>query len=153
MPHDLPILHEIPLGEYAFPGPLRDALVSAILDGSKTTTSSLFVEYGFDERSVAAVGSREAVVDSHGNIVCVTVIVNAQIVRLGDVTLAHAIAEGEGFTSVAEWREAHEDFWRSPEFVEHMGRVDLSDDALVVCETFTVDHHYPVNAPIPWDAE
>lgn len=151
MPNDLPALEQIPLGEYAFPGPLRDALVSAILDGSKTTTSSLFVEYGFDESAVNAVGSREAVVDSHGSIVCVTRIVNVEIMRLGDVPLAHAIAEGEGFTSVAEWREAHEAFWRSQEFLEYYGHIDLNEDTPIVCLTFAIDPAYPTQPLTPWD--
>jgi hypothetical protein len=29
------------VGEFAFPGPLRDQLVAAILDGTKTTTTGL----------------------------------------------------------------------------------------------------------------
>lgn len=35
----------LPRAEFAFPGPLRDRLVAAILDGSKTATSSLAEEY------------------------------------------------------------------------------------------------------------
>ena len=31
--------------------------------------------------------------------------------RLGDVDIALAHDEGEGFESVAAWREAHERFW------------------------------------------
>ena len=34
----------LPLAEFAFPGPLRDALVAAILDGTKTSTTSLAVD-------------------------------------------------------------------------------------------------------------
>lgn len=33
----------LPVEEYGFPGPLRDALVDAILDGRKTSTTSLVV--------------------------------------------------------------------------------------------------------------
>ena len=32
------------VGEFAFPGPLRDQLVAAILDGAKTTTTALLRE-------------------------------------------------------------------------------------------------------------
>jgi uncharacterized protein YhfF len=30
--------------------------------------------------------------------------------------MAHAIDEGEGYESVADWRSGHEEFWPSPEF-------------------------------------
>jgi hypothetical protein len=32
---------DLPVAEFAFPGPLRDQLVAAILAGEKTTTSGL----------------------------------------------------------------------------------------------------------------
>ena len=38
-------IEDLPVAEFAFPGPLRDQLVAAILDGSKTTTTGLLVEY------------------------------------------------------------------------------------------------------------
>ncbi|RRD36685.1 ASCH domain-containing protein [Leucobacter sp. OH2974_COT-288] len=106
MKRQLPALAEIPIGEYAFPGALRDALVGAILDGRKTATTSLFAEYNFDESKISKVGTREAIIDSHGNIVCVTVNLKTEIIPLKNVTLEHAINEGEGFTSIKEWREA-----------------------------------------------
>ena len=37
-----------------------------------------------------------------------------------------ALDEGEGFRSVAEWREAHEEFWRRT----------VDDDTQVVVERF-----------------
>ena len=36
------------VGEFAFPGPLRDQLVAAILDGAKTTTTGLLDDYERD---------------------------------------------------------------------------------------------------------
>lgn len=39
----------MPVAEFAFPGPLRDQLVAAILSGTKTTTSALLAGYGPDE--------------------------------------------------------------------------------------------------------
>ena len=36
------------VGEFAFPGPLRDQLVAAILDGTKTTTTGLADDYERD---------------------------------------------------------------------------------------------------------
>ena len=36
---------DLPRNEFAFPGPLRDKLVAAILDGSKTATTGLLIDY------------------------------------------------------------------------------------------------------------
>ena len=54
---------DLPLSEYAFPGPLRDLLVGAILAGEKTTTTFLLRELEIDDESMPAVGDR-AVIDS-----------------------------------------------------------------------------------------
>ncbi len=69
MAEHLPKLEDIPVGEYAFPGELRDTLLGAILDGSKTATTSLFAEFDFDGSQIDGVGAREAIGDSYGNIV------------------------------------------------------------------------------------
>jgi uncharacterized protein YhfF len=36
---------DLPVAEFAFPGPLRDQLVAAILAGEKTTTTGLVADY------------------------------------------------------------------------------------------------------------
>ncbi|WP_241522034.1 hypothetical protein [Arthrobacter pityocampae] len=54
----------LPHAEFAFPGPLRDALVASILAGRKTTTTSLLVEYDVEGEELPVVGRRQAVVDS-----------------------------------------------------------------------------------------
>ncbi len=146
-----PLLTEIPRGEFAYPGPLRDALVSAILAGEKTATTSLLAEYAVDEDPRDGVGALEAVIDSFGTIVCVTRCTDVRIMRLADVTQAHALAEGEGFTSVTQWRAAHEAFWRSPDHVAEYGEIDLTDETMVVCSTFVIDDAYPITSLRPWD--
>jgi uncharacterized protein YhfF len=59
---------------------------------------------------------------------------------MGGVDLAFAIDEGEGFTSVAEWREAHLAFFTSAEMTAVLGDppVVIDDDTLVVCSRFRV---------------
>ena len=54
---------------------------------------------------------------------------NVQVVRAGDVDLQFARDEGEGFASVADWREAHERFWSDHE---------ITDETLIVCEHLRV---------------
>lgn len=128
------------MGEYAFPGPLRDRLVATILSGEKTATSSLLEEYEREDEALPAVGDLEAVVDSDGRIACVTRVTDVRVVPLGQVTDDHAHREGEGHADAAAWRRGHERFWTSPEFVDAMGEPTfvLDDDTPVVCVGFEV---------------
>src|SRR5262245_507308 len=59
-------LDDLPLAEFAFPGPLRDQLVAAILSGAKTSTSGLALEYEREKEPLPEVGQQSAVVDSEG---------------------------------------------------------------------------------------
>jgi uncharacterized protein YhfF len=61
-----------------------------------------------------------------------------RVVRLGDVDLAHALGEGEGYASVAEWRAGHQRFWHSAEMRAALGDPDFTvdDDTLVVAQAF-----------------
>lgn len=136
---------ELPVAEFAFPGPLRDQLVGAILDGSKTSTTGLLAQYELDREPLSVVGARQVVVDSAGEPVAVIEVTEVRLARLADVDLAHARDEGEGYTSVAQWRAGHEDFWHSADMREAMGdpsfRVD--DDTMLVLERFAVVRRIP----------
>lgn len=135
----------LPLGEYAFPGPLRDKLVAAILSGEKTATAGLAEEYRRCDEPLPQVGDLEAVVDSAGHVVCVTRTTAVDLVRLGDVNDEHAHREGEGYATAADWRRGHEAFWTSSEYVTDLGEpaVELDDDTVVVCTTFEVIQTVP----------
>ncbi|MGH3152982.1 MAG: ASCH domain-containing protein [Streptosporangiaceae bacterium] len=132
LPENLPVM------EFAFPGPLRDQLVAAVLDGSKTTTTSLLTEYEAAGETPSAPGARHAVADSAGRLVAVIETTAVRVLRLAEVDLAHAVGEGEGYATVAEWRAAHERFWHSPEIRAELGDpgFTVNDDTLVVAEAF-----------------
>ena len=49
-----------PAAEFAFPGPLRDQLVAAILTGAKTTTSGLVADYEHEGSPLPEPGLRQA---------------------------------------------------------------------------------------------
>ena len=136
---------ELPVAEFAFPGPLRDQLVAAILDGSKTSTTGLLAQYELDAEPLSEVGARQVVVDSAGEPVAVIEITEVRQARLADVDLAHARDEGEGYTSVAEWRAGHEAFWHSTDMREAMGDPEfhVDDDTVVVLERFAVAQRIP----------
>ncbi|WP_040168094.1 ASCH domain-containing protein [Microbacterium gorillae] len=131
---------DLPREEFAFPGPLRDTLVAAILSGAKTSTSSLVREYEHEGEPLPE-PHRGVLIDSDGRPVAILRYSDAVVVRCGDVPLAHAITEGEGYTSVAEWRAGHESFWHSAEFRAELGDPDfrVTDDELVVLERFVLE--------------
>lgn len=135
-------LDDLPLAEFAFPGPLRDSLVAAILSGAKTSTTGLLIGYERANEPPPEVGQLSAVVDSEGRRVAVIELTDVRVVRLGDVDLQHALDEGEGDESVAQWRAGHEAFWHSAEVRAELGDpgFTVDDDTLVVAERFRLAH-------------
>jgi uncharacterized protein YhfF len=129
---------DLPLAEFAFPGPLRDQLVAAILAGTKTTTTGLLADYEHEGEALPGPGERRTVVDSAGQPVAVIETTAVRVLRLADVDLAHARGEGEGDASVAEWRAGHERFWHSAEVRDALDDPDFTvdDDTLVVAQAF-----------------
>ncbi|KQU61250.1 RNA-binding protein [Rhodococcus sp. Leaf278] len=129
---------DLPIVEFAYPGPLRDTLVAAVLSGAKTSTASLLVQYTDEE--LPRVGELGAVVDSAGVVVGVTETTGVDIVALKDVSLRHALDEGEGYADVAQWRAGHERFWQSAEVRAELGdpNFTVNDDTQVVLERFTL---------------
>lgn len=129
---------ELPKAEFAFPGPLRDRLVAAVLAGTKTATTGLFVEYEVAGERLARPGERSVVVDSADRPVAVIETVDVRVVALRDVDLQHAVDEGEGYTSVADWRAAHERFWHSTQMRDALGdpTFTVTDETKVVVERF-----------------
>ena len=128
------------VGEFAFPGPLRDQLVAAIMAGAKTTTTGLLADYELDAEPLPRPGDRQVVIDSAGVPVTVIEIVDVRVVRIGDIGLPHAVGEGEGYASVAEWRSGHEEFWHSREYREYRADPEftVNDDTLAVAQQFRV---------------
>ncbi|MGW7411833.1 ASCH domain-containing protein [Streptomyces sp. NPDC054863] len=131
-----------PLPPYllAFPGPLRDQLVAAVLSGEKVSTTGLLCEYEAENEELPPIGELAALIDSEGREVAVLETTEVRVLRLGDVDLQHALDEGEGYTSVAQWREAHERFWHGEEMREALGDPGfvVDDSTRVVAERFRV---------------
>ncbi|PJJ57782.1 putative protein-(glutamine-N5) methyltransferase [Mumia flava] len=138
---------DLPVCELAFPGPVRDRLVAAVLEGAKTSTTSLVAELlaapgggeGVTE-PMPAVGQRWRLVDSAGSAVCVIETTDVAVRRLAEVDLAHVVDEGEGDSTVAQWRAGHAAFWESEPMRDALGdpAYVTDDDTLVVLERFRV---------------
>ena len=128
----------LPIVEFAYPGPLRDRLVAAVLSGAKTSTASLLVQYSDDD--LPRVGDRGAVVDSTGTTVAIIETIAVDVVALKDVPRQHALDEGEGYADVAQWRSGHEKFWQSAEVREELAdpNFTVNDDTQVVLERFAL---------------
>ena len=129
---------DLPIVEFAYPGPLRDTLVAAVLTGAKTSTASLLAQYADEE--LPRVGERGAVVDSAGLTVGIIETQAVDVVALKDVSLQHALDEGEGYADVAQWRAGHERFWHSTEVRAELGdpHFTVDDDTQVVLERFVL---------------
>jgi uncharacterized protein YhfF len=129
--------------ELGFAGtPLRAQLVDAVLRGEKTATTGLLVDYERDGEPLPVVGERCLLLDAADRGVAVLEVTEVRVLRVGDCELAFARDEGEGFESIAEWRQAHERFWRG--YVDeirthlHDPAWDVTDDTLMVAERFRV---------------
>ncbi|MCH9276617.1 ASCH domain-containing protein [Bifidobacterium amazonense] len=139
-------LAALPKAEFMMPGPERDRLVRLILDGMKTATSALLLDYTSCGEPLPRVGDRSVLVDSNGQGVAVLATTDIAVTRLGDVTDRQALSEGEGDTTAAQWRRTHETFWNSDEY--RAGFADptfpIDDDTLVVLEHFRVTERFEV---------
>jgi uncharacterized protein YhfF len=117
---------------------MRDRLVRAVLAGEKIATSSLLAQYKDEGEPLPTVGERRVMIGSSGEEVALVEITEVSVIRLGDADERLAQEEGEGFRSVAEWREAHEYFWRREILPGLCQRCQLDDDTEVVVERFRV---------------
>jgi uncharacterized protein YhfF len=129
---------DMPVAELAFPGLLCDQVVAAILAGERTTTTALVADYEHENDPLPGTGLCQVVVDSAGRGVAVIETTAVRVIHLADVDLDHALGEGEGFTSVAQWRAGHEQFWHSAEIRQALGdpAFMVGDDTLVVVQEF-----------------
>ncbi|MFF5706361.1 ASCH domain-containing protein [Streptomyces sp. NPDC012794] len=129
---------DLPPFQLGFPGEQRDRLVAAVLSGAKTTTTGLMGQYEAAGEPLPRPGERLALVDSAERPLAALEVTDVRVLRLAEVGLRHAVDEGEGFTSVAEWRSAHERFWHGEQVRAEMGDPGFAvdDDTLVVTERF-----------------
>jgi uncharacterized protein YhfF len=124
----------------AFPGPLRDELVAAVLSGAKTSTTGLVVEFEAEGEELPRVGERWALVDSGERPVAVVETTEVRVLPVGEIDLRFAIDEGEGYETVDEWRSSHDRFWHGAEMREFLGDPEftVTDATMAVAERFRV---------------
>ena len=101
----------LPATALGLPGRERDALTRLALSGTKTSTTSLLDDYEREHEPVPAAGSRYQLLDSTNRPVAIIEVTTVRISRFDEVDLEHAWAEGEGFETIEDWREAHVASW------------------------------------------
>jgi uncharacterized protein YhfF len=127
----------LPTLELAFPGPLRDSGVEAILSGKKTALTGLLQLLEHAGEPIPKPGERFSVLDSSGQSAAIIELTDVKVVRICDVNDDFAFAEGRDYANVAEWRHAHEDFFRSEGVTEFLGAAAIiNDDSYVITQRF-----------------
>ncbi len=111
-----------------------DALLSLVLTGAKTATSSLRSDYGAEGEQLPQYGSLSIVMDSTDRPRALLRTTDVRIVPFDAVDAAHARAEGEGDGSLEHWRASHAEL-----FAKHSTGTTATDPSrLVVLEIFEV---------------
>jgi uncharacterized protein YhfF len=118
--------------ELGAPGDMQDRLNSLVLAGEKTATAGLWNEdYVGEGEALDEVGERQALLDGNGKVIALIEVTRVELTSFAEVTWAFAQAEGEGFTSIEDWRDGHRSYWSQ-------AGVEVDDDTPVVCMWFDV---------------
>ncbi|MEI7743054.1 MAG: GNAT family N-acetyltransferase [Chloroflexota bacterium] len=141
----------LPHWGFASPGRLRDELTALALDGVKTATAGLLVEFELDGEPLPNAGERQVLLDSAEAPVAIVETTSCRVARLADVDDVHAIDEGEGYADAAAFRVSHERFWNGyrDELRRRLGDPSfvLDDDTPIVLERFRVVERLDVPPP------
>lgn len=102
-----------------------DELLLLVLSGTKTATSSALWSYEVENEPLPTVGELSIVCDGQGRPRALLRLADVTVTDFDDVSEKHAFDEGEGDRTLAYWRRAHSDFFRSQlppgrEFTESM---------------------------------
>jgi uncharacterized protein YhfF len=100
------------------------------MSGTKAATAGLWaVEYELEGEEIDRVGERQVILDSSGAPAAVVEITRVERYRFIDVPWEFALAEGEGFKSIADWRQGHVSYYAQQGF-------SIQGDDLTVCVWF-----------------
>jgi uncharacterized protein YhfF len=118
--------------ELGRPGESRRRFNGYVLHGEKRATAGLLaMDYDQEDEPVEQVGELLVLVDDDAEAIATLRVTDVVVRRFDDVPWEFAQAEGEGFTSIEDWRDGHRRFWSRD-------GVDVNDDTRVVCVQFDV---------------
>ena len=118
--------------ELGTPGTMRTKLNALVLAAHKTATAGLLVEdYHAENEQLEQVGEQLVLVDDALRPLALLEVDGVEVLPFASVTWAFADAEGEGFTSIDDWRSGHREYWQA-------AGAEISDSTSVVCLRFHV---------------
>ncbi|RXR26384.1 ASCH domain-containing protein [Oerskovia turbata] len=109
---------------------LADGLLTAVLSGDKTATSSSRWEYG-DDVPLPQVGELSIILDGDGHPRALIRTTSVEVVPFDQVTADFAAAEGEDDRTLESWRAGHRRY-----FTRVLVGHEFREDMPVVCERF-----------------
>jgi len=113
-------------------GEMQDRLNALVLAGDKRATAGLWNEdYVLEGEALDEVGERQALLDDDGTLIAIIEVTRVEQVPFAEVTWEFAQEEGEGFTSIEDWRDGHRGYWTGE-------GIAVDDDTPVVCVWFDV---------------
>jgi len=123
--------------ELGTPGPSRDELNRLVLGGTKIATAGLWrTDYEAEGERLEDIGERLVMLDSDGEPVAVLEVTRAEVHPFVEVPWELARDEGEGFTSIEDFRDGYRKEYRS-------AGVTLADDDSMACVWFRLLGPYP----------
>jgi uncharacterized protein YhfF len=113
---------------------MQDRLTHAALSGTKVATGALLEQEYLDENElVESPGERQVLLGGGEAVAAIIEITRVETHRFIDVPWEFADDEGEGFTSIEQWREGHRSYYATEGIV-------VSDDSIFVCVWFRILH-------------
>ncbi len=112
-----------------------DYLMGLVLEGKKTATCGLVIEYERDKYPIAKVGDQKIFMSADRKPVCVAEVTEVEIKPFNEIDESFAYDEGEGDRSYDSWYREHVTcFSRS---ATAMG-IEFNDSLRTVCERFKI---------------
>lgn len=124
-----PDLKNHPFDAWSFGGN-ADLLLSLVLEGKKTATSSLLSVYQDGSVPMPKPDSYSIILNSFGEPKCVVHLIETKIKKFCEMDAEHAFEEGEGDRSLEYWRKVHLEFFSA--------YPDFNQNSEILCEKFKV---------------
>ena len=119
---------------------LKDELLSLVLEGKKTGTTSLVKENELEGWPINKVGDYSVILDGLDRPRAVIQTLSVRRCRFDEVDAEHAFSEGEDDRSLASFAREHRKYWRRSG--ERLGYA-FKDDMDVILESFKLVYSEP----------
>ena len=116
---------------------MADELLALVLEGRKTATCGRASDFGPGKAELPMVGRRDVILDGQGRPAAVIETEEVTFRRFDEMDEDFARDEGEGFGTLAEWREGHRDYF------ERNG--GYAPDMTLVCERFRLVEKFAID--------